>query len=198
MVVEKAFENSSLMQPSSNNAAPQTLTIHANGVDTIDLDGDSETGLVDVSNVLANVNGDTVTLVIDGPLSDAFGGTLQIGQRDTVTFNDNFTLSRRRRSDFDGGSNVATLNGPGNVTSILLSAFTVTGAAVIDNDLTFVGTTNTITLNIGSSLTLSGTVTIPDASAITRISTDTLIIIGGSTTISEAAGDFDWDGGERP
>ena len=93
LVVEKAFENSSLIQPSSNNAAPQTLTIHANGVDTIDLDGDSETGLVDVSNVLANVNGDTVTLVIDGPLSDAFGGTLQIGQRDTVTFNDNFTLS---------------------------------------------------------------------------------------------------------
>ena len=49
LVVEKAFENSSLIQPSSNNAAPQTLTIHANGVDTIDLDGDSETGLVDVS-----------------------------------------------------------------------------------------------------------------------------------------------------
>ena len=48
LVVEKVFENSSLIQPSSNNAAPQTLTIHANGVDTIDLDGDSETGLVDV------------------------------------------------------------------------------------------------------------------------------------------------------
>ena len=60
--------------------------------------------------------------------------------------------------------------------------------------MTFVGTTNTITLNNGSSLTLGGTVTIPDASAIMRPSTDTLIITG-STTISEAAGDFDWDGG---
>ena len=127
LVVEKAFENSSLIQPSSNNAAPQTLTIHANGVDTIDLDGDSETGLVDVDNALVNVNGDTVTLVIDGPLSDAFSGTLQIGQRDTVTFNDNFTIAGAN-VDFDGGTNVATLNGPADITSITTSAFTVAGA----------------------------------------------------------------------
>ena len=44
-----------LLQPQGNTAAPQTLTIHANGVDTIDLDGDSETGVVDVDNALANV-----------------------------------------------------------------------------------------------------------------------------------------------
>ena len=53
--------------------------------------------------MLVNVNGDTVTLVIDGPLSDAFSGTLQIGQRDTVTFNDNFTIAGAN-VDFDGGN----------------------------------------------------------------------------------------------
>ncbi len=91
LVAEQAFENSGLLQPQGSTAAPQTLTIHANGLDTIDLDGDSETGVVDVDNASANVNLDTMTLVIDGPLADAFGGggtgILQIGQRDTVTFN---------------------------------------------------------------------------------------------------------------
>jgi hypothetical protein len=192
-VVEKVFENSSLIQPSSNNVAPQTLFIHANGVDTIDLDGDSETGLVDVSNVLANVNGDTVTLVIDGPLSDAFSGTLQIGQRDTVTFNDNFTMSGAN-VDFDGGTNVATLNGPAHITSITTSAFTVAGAAVIENDMTFSGAANTVTVGANASLTLNGTVTIPQASALV-LGSGAELIIGGATTITDAAGDFDWDGG---
>src|SRR4029078_10347444 len=76
-VVEQVFENSALLQPQGNTAAPQTLTIHANGngggvFATNDLDGDSETGVVDVDNVLANTNADTVTLVIDGPLADPF------------------------------------------------------------------------------------------------------------------------------
>ena len=38
LVAEQAFENSALVQPQGNTAAPQTLTIHANGLDTIDLD----------------------------------------------------------------------------------------------------------------------------------------------------------------
>src|SRR3954451_23575701 len=71
-VVEQAFENSALLQPQGNTVAPQTLTIHANGVDTINLDGDSETGIVDVDNAVGNVNLDSMTLVIDGPLADPF------------------------------------------------------------------------------------------------------------------------------
>jgi hypothetical protein len=198
LVAEQAFENSGLIQVNGDTSAARTLTLHAGGVDTIDLDGDTETGVVDVDNAVANTNLDTLTLVVDGPLSDSFGAavgaTLQIGQRDTVTFNQNFQISAGAAIQMNGGNNVATLNGPGAITSIAGAAFTVSGAAVIDNDMTFTGTANTITVPTASSLTLNGTVTIPDASAIATAGT-AQIIIGGSTTITEAAGDYDWDGG---
>ncbi len=198
LVAEQAFENSGLIQVAGDTTDARTLTIHANGVDTIDLDGDSELGVVDVDNAVANTNLDTLTLVVDGPLSDSFGAaagaTLQIGQRDTVTFNQNFQISAGAAIQMNGGNSVATLNGPGAITSIAGAAFTVSGAAVIDNDMTFTGTANTITVPTASSLTLNGTVTIPDASAIATAGT-AQIIIGGSTTVTEAAGDYDWDGG---
>jgi hypothetical protein len=41
LVAEQAFENSGLIQVNGDTTAPRTLTIHANGVDTIDLDGDA-------------------------------------------------------------------------------------------------------------------------------------------------------------
>ncbi|MGD9637110.1 MAG: beta strand repeat-containing protein, partial [Pirellulales bacterium] len=202
-VVEQAFENSALLQPQGNTAAPQTLTIHANGVDTIDLDGDSETGIVDVNNALVNVNADTVTLVIDGPLADPFGGgasssQIQIGQRDTLTFTHDFSIAGLAAApvlvQMTGGNAVATLNGAGAITSIQNSTWTITGAARIDNDMTFIGTTNTITVNANSSLTLNGSVTIPDASALSMTSSTDQLIIGGEVSINEAAGDFNWDG----
>lgn len=197
-VIEQSFENSGLLQPQGNTAAPQTLTIHATGVDTIDLDGDSETGVVDVDNALANVNADTVTLVIDGPLADAFGGiagaSLQIGQRDTLTFTRDFQIAGPATILMNGGNNVATLNGAGKITDIQGATFTITGAAVISNDMTFTGTANTITLNANSSLELGGSVAIPDASALTLPSSTSELIISGSTTVTEAAGDFNWDG----
>jgi hypothetical protein len=192
-VVEEALENSGTIRPTSAIDAPQSLILQTNGVDTIDLDGDTDAGILEVSNAVADVNTDTLTLLVDGPLSDAFSGTLQIGQRDTITFNDDFTMDGAD-VQMDGGAFAATMNGPAAVTNIANSGITVTGDAVIANDLTFVGTTNTITLNNGSSLTLNGTVTVPDASAISRILLNELIVTG-STTISEAAGDFDWDGG---
>ena len=198
LVAEQAFDNSALLQPQGNAAAPQTLTIHAIGLDTIDLDGDSETGVVDVDNALANTNADTVTLVIDGPLADAFGGVagaaLQIGQRDTLTFTKDFTIAGPAAISLNGGNNVATLNGTGKITSITGTTFTATGAAVITNDMAFSGTANTITLNASSSLELGGTVTIPDASALVVSSSSSELIISGSTTVTEAAGDFNWDG----
>src|SRR4051812_27471103 len=167
------FENSGLVQVAGNTLAPTTLTIHANGVDTIDLDGATELGTVDVDNAVGNVNLDTTTLVVDGPLADALGGTVQIGQRDTLTFTKNFTLSGAA-VQMNGGNNVATLNGAGKITSITGATFTVTGAAVIANDMAFSGTANTITVGANSSLTLGGTVSIPDASAVSLTSTSEL------------------------
>lgn len=197
-VVEQAFENSALLQPQGNTAAPQTLTIHANGVDTIDLDGDSETGVVDVDNALANVNADTVTLVIDGPLSDSFGGLagaqLQIGQRDTLTFTKDFQIFGPAAISMNGGNNVATLNGAGKITDIQGAAFTVTNAAVIANDMAFTGVANTITVNANSSLELGGAVTIPDASALVFSASTSQLIVSGNASVIELAGDFNWDG----
>ncbi len=58
----------------------------------------------------------------------------------------------------------------------------------------FVGMANTITVNASSSLELAGTVTIPDASALNLASSTSQLIISGNTTVTEAAGDFNWDG----
>jgi hypothetical protein len=203
-VVERAFDNSALLQPQGNTAAPQTLTIHAVGVDTIDLDGDSETGIVDVDNALANANADTVTLVIDGPLADAFGGSgatsaqLQIGQRDTLTFTKDFSIAGAAGTPalvtMTGGNAVATLNGAGAITSIANSTWSISGAAVISNAMTFTGTANTITVNGNSSLELGGAVAIPDASAVVIPTSTSELIISGGTTVTELAGDFNWDG----
>jgi hypothetical protein len=60
--------------------------------------------------------------------------------------------------------------------------------------MTFTGTANLITLNANSSLELGGTVTIPDASALVVPSSSSELIISGNTTVTELAGDFDWDG----
>lgn len=206
LAAEQSFENSALLQVQGNTAAPQTLTIHANGLDTIDLDGDSETGIVDVDNQLVNTNADTVTLVIDGPLDDPFGGIgatsaqLQIGQRDTLTFTKNFSIAGGAGTPvlvtMNGGNAVATLNGAGAITSITNSTWSVTGAAVVSNSMTFSGIANTITLNANSSLELGGVVTVPDASAFVIPTSTSELIISGSTTINEqmAGGDFNWDG----
>jgi hypothetical protein len=196
--VEQAFENSGLIQVQGNTAAPQTLTIRANGVDTIDLDGATNAGVVDVDNALANVNADTVTLVIDGPLTEAFGGVagaaLQIGQRDTLTFNDNFTIAGPAAITMNGGNAVATLNGPGDITSITGATFTITNSALIQNDMTFSGTANVMTVSANSSLELGGVVTIPDASALVFSASSSQLIVSGSTSVIELAGDFNWDG----
>ena len=177
-VVEKAFQNSGLIQVAGTAAIPGLFTIHANGnglgvFDTIDLDGDNDIGDINVSNANANLQADTLTLVVDGPLSDALGGgatssVLSIGQRDTVTFNKDFTASANFAVTMDGGNATATLNGAGAITDIQSTTITITNKAVITNNMAFTGTANTITLNAGSSLELGGTVTMLDASDIGR------------------------------
>lgn len=186
--VETALENSSVIAVTSG-----VLTLSAIGVDRLDLDGSSETGLLDVDNVSILSGTDIQTLVVDGALADAFSGTLRIGQRDTATFNTNFTMNGADVR-LDGGLFTATLNGSAAVTSILSSAFTVTNAAVIDNDMTFTGTANTITINADSTLRLNGLVQISDASAINLTANSSELVIGGNVTISEPTGEFNWDG----
>jgi hypothetical protein len=189
-VVEVGLENSANILV--GNTANAVLTLQANSVDVIDLDGTTETGLLDVSNVNANAGLDTLTLVVDAPLADAFSGTILIGQRDTITFNDNFTMDGAD-VQFDGGTQVATMNGAAAATDIANSVFTVTGDAVIANDLAFSGPGNTVTVNASSSLTLGGAVTLPPSALNLASSSAELIITGGFNSISIGE-DFNWDG----
>ena len=53
------------IQLSGTTLTPETLTLQTNGVDSLDLDGTTETGIVDVANVSADLELDTLTLVVD-------------------------------------------------------------------------------------------------------------------------------------
>ena len=147
-IVEQAFVNEGLIEVAGAAGSPATLTLQAIGVDVIDFDGAAEAGIVDIANAVADAGLDTLTLVVDGPLSDAFGGggaaELHIGQRDTVTFQRNFQIDAGAIIAMDGGSHVATLNGSGDATSIVDADFSIAGKATIANDLAFVGTANTM------------------------------------------------------
>ena len=197
VVAEQAYQNSGLLQVSGTNVNLGTLTIHANGIDTIDLDGDNEAGHIDVANAVADLEADTLTLVVDGPLADglgaAAGGLLEIGQRDTVTFNQNFAFDAGFTVNMNGGTQLATLNGAGAVTSVSDTDFIIRNKALIANNIAFTGTANTLTLNANSSLELGGAVTMPHAPMLSMQNTSELII-SGSTSVNDAANDFNWDG----
>lgn len=188
--VETVLENSGTIQVANGNLP--ILRLATDGVDVIDLDGTTDAGVVDAANVLSDAMLDTAAFLMDAPLADAFSGVLQIGQRDTATFNFNFTMDGAE-VQMDGGAFSATLNGPAAITSIANSAFTISNAAVIANNLTFTGSANTVTLNAGATLTLAGTIGFNDASALV-FAGGAHLIVTGNTFITEAGGDFNWDG----
>ena len=144
--VETALNNSGRIRPFGVNPV---LTLQRTGQDRLDLDGTSEDGVLDVSNSLPDAGNDTLTLVIDGPLADTFSGTIKVGQRDTITFNSTFSMNGAQ-VDMDGDGFTATMNGPGNITSIVNSTFNLEEDVRSDVSLTFVDTGNTINLNRAS------------------------------------------------
>lgn len=188
-----ALENSGVIRVLGNSAAPQTLILQTVAPDLIDLDGTLDVGLVDVSDAVANANTDTLTLIVNAPLTDAFTGTLQIGQRDTLTFQQDLTFLNGD-IEMNGGTLSATLNGAGAFTNIASSTISITSSARIDNDMTFTGAANTITVNSASTLALNGTVALPQANALVLVDNSSQLVIGGSVSVTDAAGDFNWDG----
>ncbi|MDA0660090.1 MAG: hypothetical protein O2931_15115 [Planctomycetota bacterium] len=67
-------------------SSPGTLTIthEVGGTGTLDLDGPAASGVVDVDDGGVIIGTTSLTLVIEVPLSDAFGGQMDIGNGDTV------------------------------------------------------------------------------------------------------------------
>lgn len=185
---EDAFDNSGAIIVGSGGSSNNTLTLQSNGVDWIDLDGDNERGLVDVSNNMADPLADALTLVIDAPLEDSFSGKLQIGSRDTVSFRQRILIAGAT-VELDGGDHVATLNGGLDTGIINQTTFNVTGDALINAPLV-IGT-STIAVAEASSLTLAGSIWI-DRTSLSLQNTSELIITGDVSITHNL--DINWDG----
>ena len=76
---------------------PGTLTITngTTGTGTIDLDGDSEAGFVDVDDDSGGIilGATSLTLNIEVPIADSFGGQMDIGNGDTVNITNPWTIN---------------------------------------------------------------------------------------------------------
>ena len=118
LVVEEALENSGVIRPTGDRLTRRKRSSSKPTASTRSTSTATPMRASSKSTTFSPMRTPTrYTLVVDAPLSDAFSGTLQIGQRDTVTFNDNFTMDGAD-VQMDGGTCAATMNGPGNVTII--------------------------------------------------------------------------------
>lgn len=187
-LLEDAFDNSGAIIVGSGGTSNNTLTLQSNGIDWIDLDGDNERGLVDVSNNVADPLSDALTLVIDAPLEDPFGGKLQIGSRDTVDFRQRMLMTDAT-VELDGGDHVATLTGGPDTGIVNQTTFNITGDALINAPL-FIGT-STISVAEASSLTLAGSIWI-DRTFLSLQNSSELIVTGNATITHNL--DINWDG----
>jgi hypothetical protein len=190
--LEDALLNEGLIEVTGDTAAPRTLTLRSTGLDGIRLSGMSSLGSVAAANFEDNVNADTLRLLVEGRLSVPFSARMDISQRDTVTFTQDYALDEAFIS-MDGGSAVATLDGNGKATSIKDSEFNIRNRALIASSMKFTGVNNSIIMHPGAGLTLNGAVDIPDASLFSPVAGGNSLLIGGAAIIHETSGDFNWD-----
>ncbi|HWB05356.1 MAG TPA: hypothetical protein VG796_20145 [Verrucomicrobiales bacterium] len=190
--LEDALLNEGLIEVTGDTAAPRTLTLRSTGLDGIRLSGMSSLGSIAASNFEDNVNADTLRLLVEGRLSVPFNARMDISQRDTVTFTQDYALDEAFIS-MDGGSAVATLDGNGKAISIKDSEFNIRNRALIASSMKFTGVNNSIIMHPGAGLTLNGAVDIPDASLFSPVAGGNSLNIGGAAIIHEVSGDFNWD-----
>ncbi len=184
-----------------SEALPGTLTItHAGaGTGTIDLDGTTGDGIVDVDDSVGLFNDTSLTLVIEPPLFENFSGQMDIGNGDTVNIVNPWEMNA-------GGTNPAILNFNSTGTHTLTGGtLTVGGAttqvnvnagtAVFDANLTF--NDGQFTLADDTFVRFDGATTFADATDITN-GERTVILVSAVMNVGDAtvaAGeDFDWDG----
>ncbi len=193
----QAFNNSGRLYVGKNQfATGGTLTITNTdtnnpavvGDGSVDLDGDSETGVVDVDD--DGIGSSNLTLVIDAALADTFGGELLIGRGDAVDFRRAWQINGDLQ--LNGSTGTATLRGA-NVTATAGANINVnSGIGAIESNLTVLG--GTVNVATGTTLRLDGTNNINLANALLLNGTATLHVTG-DTSINDATADFNWDGG---
>jgi hypothetical protein len=184
---------------------PGTLTITNDdggsatvGSGTLDLDGDGEEGVVDVDDGGIVLNSTSLTLVLDVPIADGFGGTMDIGNGDTVDVTNAWVIDGDGILNFNG-TGTHTLDGGlltvnGATTQVNLNA----GTTVFQNNLTV--TDGDFTLASGATVEFNGTTTFDDPTDFVNANAaNTTIVVNAAVDIGlgvPAAGeDFNWDGG---
>ncbi|MBT3198615.1 MAG: PEP-CTERM sorting domain-containing protein [Phycisphaerales bacterium] len=147
-----------------------------------DLDGGTGNGEVDAS---------IGRIMFQGKLTDAFDGTMSIGDGQEINFNNPVTLNPGSTLNFDGTSDTATLAG----TTFLINSsdINVIGAARINGGVTF-GPNASATISSGGLLELNNDTTYNGGvfSGAGELQQDGDATFAGNTTISVDM--FDWDG----
>lgn len=172
------------------------LDLIAENGGTLDLDGPTETGVVDVDD-LATINSGNRTLTIDGRLyQDSFNGTLRIGKGDRAHFTQPWMFGTGTggpaRIEMNGRSAVATLSGA-NVLMVDSQARidVQTGTARFDTDLEV--RAGTLVLGDNTTADFAGdAIFFSTASIVKSPASFHQMIVRGITKIRQPL--FDWDG----
>lgn len=160
------------------------------GDGTVDLDGDTEDGIVDVDDDLPGF-ASNLTLVIDAALADDFSGLMQIGRGDTVDIRRSWSLSNGD-IEFNGSTGTATLRGSTLNVNTGSTVSVNSGIGRMINNLTV--NAGTVSVASGTTLQLDGTSNFNNATSLVLNGTATLHVTG-ATNIDDSTRDFDFDGG---
>ncbi|QDT01583.1 autotransporter outer membrane beta-barrel domain-containing protein [Adhaeretor mobilis] len=168
-----------------------TLTISTDGA--FDLDGTNGNGVVDVDD--GTFLSTSLRLNVNGPLTDPFDGTMQIGRGDTVSFSDSWQLGANAQAgsgllEMNGLSDTATLRGGdvtvrGNATQINV----LSGNAVFFPDFDIDQATMTISPN--TSVDFRGDMDFRSGSKF-NLGSGSTMAINGTTVFRQST--VNWDG----
>jgi hypothetical protein len=176
-----------------------TLTIRRgipSSIMRVDLDGSSDKGVVTVTN-------GTSGLVIDAPVKDPMNGTVTVGDGNTITFNEGWTLGDAAAPAAKGtlvltggAAGPATIAGTASTISGIVTATAGTGAFTTSVSFT---PSAAVSVSPGATLSLAGPTTY-DGGSYTgsgQISQDANATVATTTTINAGIYDMDGPGGSQ-
>ncbi len=166
-------------------ASGGTLTLRATGGAKIDLDGVNQDGAVTVTQGSSD-------LVVDGPLANAFYGTISVGNNNSISFSNDWLTAPGSTLSLAGSFGAATLGGAG--LGQLYGNVPMSGSVRFDAPVEF-GSGSNPTIAAGSAVsfntaaTLRGTFSSPSSYVSLNAAAS---ILGGTFTLAT----FDLDGTE--
>jgi hypothetical protein len=196
VAVTQLLENSGTLTATSDggfgdlfgsNAA--TLTINAiNANARIDLDGDTEAGVVNVNR--------NDTLDINVTLDDPFGGTMNLAEGSTLDISTAWSLSA---GDININTNAILIGTPGAAATITGGAFTLASGNLNLDDIDRVNFTTPVTttggaINNAGGITFSDTATIGAGTNFSMTGTSAALTVGAGKLVSINDADFNLDG----